>query len=99
MYTIKLGDGTELRELELSGNVYVSKAEVSEETFAGKLHGVTITDGEGNTEKHDYMKFDGLTVGQGEWLFVLNDLSKNEIERARLEATVEYLAMMTEVEI
>ena len=41
-FTITLADGTQLGGLELNGNKFVSKAEVTEETFKGKLGRVKI---------------------------------------------------------
>ena len=46
-FTITLSDGTELKNLTLNGNNYISKKKVTEATFEGKLDHVTITSSTG----------------------------------------------------
>ena len=41
-FTITLADGTQLANLELNGNNFVSKTEVNADTFRGKLAKVII---------------------------------------------------------
>lgn len=44
MYTIKFADGTELRELTMNGNNFISQEELTEEFFTPeKLAQITIT--------------------------------------------------------
>lgn len=47
-FTITLSDGTELKNLTLNGNNYISKKKVTEATFDGKLDHVTITGSSGS---------------------------------------------------
>ena len=47
-FTITLSDGTELKNLTLNGNNYISKKKVTEATFEGKLDRVTIAGSSGS---------------------------------------------------
>ncbi len=46
-FTITLSDGTQLKDLQLNGNNFVSKSKVTQDTFRDKLSPVTI---QGNAE-------------------------------------------------
>ena len=62
-FKITLADGTQLKNLKLSGNNYISKVKITE----------------------DY--------------FVLRQLSADEIDKIKTKADIEYLAMMTDVDL
>ena len=95
--------------MELNGSNFVSKTEVTEETFKGKLSHVVITCNE-ETEKnrligeHNQMELvqiayytqetDGLSDG---WYFILRDIPASELELMKLRADVDYTAMMAGV--
>ena len=101
-YTIRLSDGTTLTGLTLNGNNFVSENEVTRETFAGKLNGVTITCDEENysdefTGEHAHMKL--IQIAQyewdaGKWYFILSDMSEAELKELRLESRLDYLEML-----
>lgn len=94
-YTIKLSDGTTLENLGLNGNNFVSRAEVTETTFTGKLKGVEITDDEGKEEKHKDMVLVQVTQpSDSEWWFILADKSKDQVKRERLEQSIASLTDM-----
>lgn len=113
MYRVTLGDGTVLDGLHLNGNNFVSVIPVSEETFAGKLRNVKIectdlSDEEfggygGLVGEHAQMELVQIMrttedLG-GEWWFILRDIDPAELERVRLRGDVDYIAMMTGVEL
>ena len=50
MYTITLSDGSTIGNLMLNGNNFVSKTEVTDADFAGKLATVKIKDDDTNEE-------------------------------------------------
>ncbi len=106
MYKVKLSDGTELKNLELNGNNFISKTEVTPEMFAGKMAHVTITgpegaDGAGLLGEHEHMelvrcqKDDAL----GGWAFVLRDIPAEKLEKLKTRGDIEYLAMMMDVDL
>lgn len=101
-----MADGTQLTELELNGNNFVSKSEVTPETFRGKLSKVTISgdaeaDEAGLIGTHEHMelvqvahytqKTHGLPDG---WYFVLRDIPTDEMEKRQLRADVDYAIML-----
>ena len=47
-FKITLADGTQLKNLKLSGNNYISKVKITEDDFKGKLSKITI---ENETDK------------------------------------------------
>ena len=106
-FTVTLADGTQLAELELSGNNFISKNEITEETFRGKLSKVTITgdadaDEAGLIGEHHNMELvqiahysqavHGCTDG---WYFVLRDIPPEEQEIRQLRADVDFALMLS----
>ena len=97
--------------MELNGSNFISKTEVTEETFKGKLSHVVITCNE-ETEKsrligeHNQMELvqiayytqetDGLSDG---WYFILRDIPRTEMEMLQARSDIDYLSMMTGVEL
>lgn len=105
MWKISLFDGTTIDNLKLNGNNFIATEALTEETFAGKLNGVKIEctndDGDmfGLAGIHEHMRLDALRMIDGQCWFVLNDIPADEIKQTRLEANIEYLAMMTGVDL
>ena len=90
-FTVTLADGTQLGDLELNGNNFISKTKVTEDTFRGKLSKVTITgdaeaDEAGLIGEHEHMELvqiahytqatHGLPDG---YYFVLRDIPAAEV--------------------
>ena len=109
MFTVTLSDGTQIGNLELNGNNFVSKTEVTSQTFAGKLGKVIITgdaeaDEAGLIGEHHNMelvqvahytqKVHGCEDG---YYFVLRDIPPSELERLQARGDIDYIAMMTGV--
>ena len=89
IYKITLGDGTEISNLKLNGNNFISTETIEESVFADNCSPVTISDG--TTE----------TVEQipGEYWFVLRDISEEEFARTKMQSDIAYIAMMSNVEL
>lgn len=66
--------------------------------FAGNCSPVVISDGE-NEETHDNMKLIQITHVDEEYWFVLLDVPESELRRLKMQSDLEYLAMMTGVEL
>lgn len=99
IYSVTLADGTVISGLSMNGNNYISKTEISADIFDGNLSSVTISDGE-NEETFENMDLIHLTAyDSGEYWFALRELSEDEIERLQLRSDIEYLSMMTGVEL
>lgn len=98
IYTITLEDGTKIENLRLNGNNFISQEQIDPEIFDGNLGKVTINDGE-NDEVHENMGLVQVTQTGKEYWFVLRDIPESEIANAKLRSDLDYLAMMTAVEI
>lgn len=98
-YTITLADGTELKDVSLNGNNYISSdKEIGNALTPVNLTSVAISDGD-ITEHHENMVLDNLwTQGDGTH-FLIRDMTPAELEQARIKANMEYLAMMMDVEL
>ena len=102
MYKITLTDGTVLSDLSVNGDNFISKTILDPNIFReDNLFGVFINDGEKN-EVHDYMV--ALISGvnnETEFWFALFDAEYQEPDMTipQLQADVEYIAMMTGVEL
>lgn len=98
IYKITLADGTVIENLKLNGNNFVSQKPLNEEDFAGRLSAVTINDGEKDTV-YEHMAFVQLAHYDDGYYFILRQLSQRELSDLKTRADIEYIAMMTEVEI
>ena len=111
VYTITFSDGTQMSGLKLNGNNFVSKSEVKAEDFRGKLGRVRVesSDADASSElvgEHGAMVLEQAAhytqavhgVEDG-YYFVLRDITAEELASERVEADVEYIAMMTGVEL
>ena len=99
MYTIKLKDGTTLSNLELNGNNYISQEEVEQSIFSAyNLTRVEISDGE-KTEVCENMTCCNFWRANDGTHIILRPLSHEEMLRAEMDAKLEYIAMMTDVEL
>mgnify|MGYP001159193198 CR=1 FL=1 len=93
MYNIKLTDGTELKNLELNGNNYISDTIIEDDIFKDNLDTVIITDENGSTEYHDMKLIQNKVYNNQSW-FILAEKTKTEKEKERL---LELIADLTEI--
>lgn len=98
LYTIKLSDESKLTGLKLNGNNFISTAEVTEDTFKGKLGHVSVTGGEETWEGKN-LKLVQISKVESEYWFILRELSSAEINEMQLRSDMDYVAMMCDVEI
>ena len=99
MYKIILSDGTEIKDLALNGNNFISKTEIKESDFEGKLSHVTIESEQGVETINDAELVQIAKYGM-EWWFILREMSeetKRRIELSEIEdALMELAAIITE---
>lgn len=108
MYTMKLNDGTVLENLKMGNGVLISSEALTEESLRGKLCPVTIT---GEQTEGEYDDFNGMTGfheamevvfvrhgADGGTEIALAEADAEMLKYARLEARMEYIAMMTGVD-
>lgn len=98
IYKITLADGTEIRNLRLNGNNFISDAPISETIFDGNGSVVIVNDGE-TDEFHENMELVQITPVGDEYWFVLRDLTAAELKQIKMQSDIEYVAMMAGVEI
>ncbi len=98
IYVITLANGTEIGNLRLNGNNFISKAPIDATIFEGNCSPVIIRNGE-SEEIHENMELVQITpIGEDYW-FVLRDLSAAELEKIKMQSDIEYVAMMARIEI
>ncbi len=98
IYVITLADGTEIKNLRINGNNFISRDSIDALIFEGNCSPIIISDGE-NEEIHENMELVQITpVGEDYW-FVLRDLSAAELEKIKIQSDIEYVAMMAGIEI
>lgn len=100
-FKITLADGTQLKNLKLSGNNYISKVKITEDDFKGKLSKIIIENETDKTsEELEHMELvQILDYGDKGYYFVLRQLSADEIDKLKMQGDIEYLAMMTNTDM
>lgn len=100
-FKITLADGTQLKNLKLSGNNYISKVKITEDDFKGKLSKIIIENETDKTsEELEHMELvQILDYGDKGYYFVLRQLSTDEIDKLKMQGDIEYLAMMTNTDM
>lgn len=98
IYMITLSDGTEIGNLRLNGNNFISTVPIDAAIFEGNCSLVVINDGE-NDEVHENMELVQVTPVGEEYWFVLRDLTAAELKQIKMESNIEYVAMMAGVEM
>ena len=93
--TIALSNGTELTGLELNGNNYISPEKLTEDTFADGLSPVVI-----NGEEHEQMALvQCIQHADGRTWFILRDVTAEEIASAKLCSDIDFIALMSDIEL
>ena len=106
-YTLSLSNGKTFSGLDVNGNCFTSKVKISAEDFSGGLAHVTLS-GEPDTDcghapfengELPACRLGGVFFCDGLWYFWLMPYSEEELEHLQDRADIEYLAMMSEVEL
>lgn len=95
-YTIDLGNGVILTDLILNGTDFMTREEVTADTFEN-MKNVTITSEDGTSEIYEnpqLMHYD--LFPDGYTYFRIRNLSNTEIKANNLDAQVTYTALMTD---
>ena len=99
IYKITLGDGTEISNLKLNGNNFISTEKIEESVFADNCSPVTISDGKTETVHPNMELVQIVEQVPGEYWFVLRDISEEEFARTKMQSDIAYIAMMSNVEL
>lgn len=100
-YELTLSDGSKISDLSLNGNNFVSKTEVTEDMFKGKLSTVLITDDYGGSmqlENAELLQIATYPDMEG-WFFIIRETPEEILFKRKVMGDLDYLAMMTDVEI
>ena len=98
-YKITLSNGVTLDDLMLNGDNFISELAINAEMFNDGLNSVVINDGSRDIA-HGAMALVQITTPvDGEWWFVLRDLTEMELRDIKTRSDIEYLAMMCDVVI
>lgn len=98
IYKVTLADGTIIDNLRLNGNNYISDKELSADMFLGNLGTVTINNGEKDTV-YENMSLVQLAKYDDEYWFILRTMTKKELQEIKNRSDIDYIAMMTDIEL
>lgn len=101
-FKVTLSDGTKFENLKQNGNYYITEKAITEKDFIGKLSKVIIEETENdNTVKNEYNYMELIQILHYEdgYYFALRELSKDELDKINMQANIEYLSMMTGVDL
>ena len=102
-WKITLADGTKLENLSLNGNNFVSENEITEDIFNGNLLKVKIEgkteEGQNIIEEHNHMELIQIAKYNDGYYFALRDLTEEELEKMKMQSDIEYLAMMSDIDL
>ena len=102
MFTIKFNDGSTLDGLTLNGDYFMTSQPVDAKYFSGKLYNVTIAGKEFDEENEHSVTYPVMKLhevrdfGDGNYGFILSELSREDRILAAIDAKIAYLAMMTD---
>lgn len=95
-YKIELGNGTVLDGLILNGTDFMTKQEISEDTFED-MGTATITDGSGVSTVYEHPELIHCSLFPDKYYhFALKNLSDAEIKALNNDAQIFYTAVMTD---
>lgn len=98
IYRITLADGTVIDNLSLNGNNFISSEVIDASIFEANCSPVVIHDGVSD-DTHEHMELVQVNVVDGNSWIVLRDISRKELEEAKMKSDIEYIAMMCDVEL
>lgn len=98
IYRIKLSDGRFIENLKLGGNNFISGSILTRDIFEFNLSPVEII-GPSGSVIHESMELSQLAVCGLQTAFILNDISKSDLERSQMKADIEYIAMMGGIDL
>lgn len=97
-YFLTLSDGTTFNNLRANGTNLVSTIAISEDTFKDNLDHVVLSDG--ITEMaYDHLKLIQIAKYADGWYIALDEMSENELYRMKIQSDIEYLSMMSGIEL
>lgn len=97
-YSMTLTDGTVIENLRLNGNVFISPVEILPDLFIDNCDPIVINDGDMD-EVHQHMALVAIERHGNKYWIMLRDRTSDELDKLKIMADIEYLAMMTDVDM
>lgn len=110
-WTVTLADGTAIENLTLNNgaNTFHSPAEITEDTFDGKLSEVHIAASDGDMTGCAYPDtlhdaelvqiMQPADTPDGQWDFILREIPAGDLFKAKIQAQLDYIAMSADVDL
>lgn len=110
-WTVTLADGTAIENLTLNNgaNTFHSPAEITEDTFDGKLSEVHISASDGDMTGCAYPEtlhnaelvqiMQPTDTPDGQWAFILREIPADDLFKAKIQAQLDFLAMNADVDL
>lgn len=110
-WTVTLADGTKLENLTLNNgaNTFHSPAEITEDTFDGKLSEVHIATSDGDMTGCAYPDtlhdaelvqiMQPADTPDGQWAFILREIPADDLFKAKIQAQLDFLALSTDINL
>lgn len=108
MYKITLADGTVIDDISVNGTTLVAKRNIDESVFEHNLSPVDI-EWVKDEEKaypmmdisghHENMQYIHIESPNDEFWFGLADIPHDELRYEKLRSDIEYISMMTDIEL
>lgn len=98
MVKLILADGTKLTGFTQNGTNFVSQKQVDESVFEDNLSTLTIDDGDTQTVMHNVELIQQVQYADG-WYICFRERTEQEMQYAALNGKLEYMAMMTGVDM
>ena len=107
MYKIKLSDGTELVNLKVNGDFFITEQKITEDFFKGKLYSIEIS-GSPDSEDGERPPFfetcknlllSGVYKTENGSEFAFRERTKTEMNFEKQQAQIDYLSMMSDIEM
>jgi hypothetical protein len=99
IYKITLGDGTEISNLKLNGNNFISTEKIDESVFVDNCSPVTISDGVSDTVHPNMELVQIVEQFPGEYWLFLGIFRMRNFPEQKMQSDIAYIAMMSNVEL
>lgn len=98
-YKIELNDGTIISGLALNGTNFVSNTEIDTSIFEDNLNTVKVYHGDDLIYNWKYVEFIQQVHYDDGYYFCFRELSEEELRYNNIIANMEYLAMMSDIDL
>ena len=99
IFSIKLANGTQITDLELNGNNFVSNTEITPEMFDGGLLEVEISSNKGVNYTIKNAEIIQILQKDSQWFFILRETPEIQRILEQISANIDYIAMETGVDL